>query len=92
MITQFANKKLERIQLLLGVVLFCVFISYSLNHAFPIYSTYIIIAIIIQAVAVLILMQQMIQNKTSVYRDVYTKMYKYVDTFVIKLCGEYLLY
>ena len=66
MITQFANKKLERIQLLLGVMLFCIFISYSLNHAFPMYYTYIIIPILIQAVAVLILMRQMMQNKTSV--------------------------
>ena len=44
MITQLANKKLECIQLLLGIILFCIFISYSLNHAFPMYSTYIIIA------------------------------------------------
>ena len=66
MITQFANNKLERIQLLLGVIMFCIFISYSLNHAFPPYSTYIIIAIVAQAIGVLILMRKMMQNKTSV--------------------------
>jgi len=66
MITQFANNKLERIQLLLGVILFCIFISYSLNHAFPLYSNYITAAIVIQAIGVLILMRQMMQNKTSV--------------------------
>jgi len=65
MITQFANKKLEYIQLLLGVMLFCIFISYSLIHAFPLHSTYIITTIMIQAVAVLVLMRQMLQNKTS---------------------------
>jgi len=66
MITQFANNKLERIQLLLGVILFCIFISYSLNHAFPLQSTYIIIVIVLQAIAVLVLMRKMMQNKTSV--------------------------
>lgn len=66
MITQFANKKLEYIQILLGVILFCIFICYSLIHAFPMYSTYIIITIILQAVTVLILMRQVIQNKTAV--------------------------
>ena len=94
MITQFANKKLERIQLLLGVVLFCVFISYSLNHAFPIYSTYIIIAIIIQAVAVLILMRQMLQNKTSVKPYFAWKANKYGSlqfNYSVKIIGLLLL-
>jgi hypothetical protein len=94
MITQFANKKLERIQLLLGVVLFCVFISYSLNHAFPIYSTYIIVFIIIQAVAVLILMRQMMQNKTSVKPYFAWKANKYHSlqfNYSVKIIGFSLL-
>ena len=94
MITQFANKKLERIQLLLGVVLFCVFISYSLNHAFPMYSTYIIIAIIIQAFAVLILMRQMLQNKTSVKPYFAWKANKYGSlqfNYSVKIIGLLLL-
>ena len=94
MITQFANKKLERIQLLLGIILFCIFISYSLNHAFPMYSTYIIIAILIQAIAVLILMRQMMQNKTSVKPYFAWKANKYSSlqfNYSLKIIGFILL-
>jgi hypothetical protein len=94
MITQFANKKMERIQLLLGVVLFCIFISYSLNQAYPIYSAYIIIAILIQAVAVLILMRQMMQNKTSVKPYFGWKANKYSSlqfNYSLKIIGFLLL-
>jgi len=94
MITQFANKKLERIQLLLAVMLFCVFISYSLNHAFPMYSTYIIIAILIQAVAVLFLMRQLMQNKTPVKPYFAWKANKYSSlqfNYSLKIIGFILL-
>ena len=94
MITQFANKKLEYIQLLLGVMLFCIFISYSLIHAFPMYSTYIIITIIIQAVTVLILMRQMMQNKTSVTPYFAWKANKYKSlqfNYSLKIMGGFFI-
>ena len=94
MITQFANKKLEYLQLLLGVMLFCIFISYSLIHAFPIYYRYIIITMIIQAVTVLILMRQMMQNKTSVSPYFAWKASKYKSlrfNYSLKIMGGFLL-
>ena len=94
MITQFANKKLECMQLLLGIVLFCIFISYSLSHAFPVYSAYIIVFIIIQAVAVLILMRQMMQNKTAVKPYFAWKANKYQSlqfNYSLKIIGFLLL-
>lgn len=94
MVTQFANKKLEYIQILLGVMLFCIFISYSLIHAFPMYSTYIISTIIFQAVTVLILMRQVIQNKTSVTPYFAWKANKYKSlqfNYSLKIIGVFLL-
>ena len=94
MVTQFANKKLERIQLLLGVMLFCIFISYSLIHAFPMYSEYVIITIIIQSIAVLILMRLVIQNKTSVSPYFAWKANKYKAlqfNYSLKIMGFFLL-
>ena len=94
MITQFANKKLEYIQLLLGVMLFCIFIFYSLIHAFPMYFTYIITTIIIQAVAVLVLMRQMMHNKTSVTPYFAWRANKYKSlkfNYSLKIMGFFLL-
>ncbi len=94
MVIQFANKKLERIQLLVGIILFCIFISYSLNHAFPMYSKYIVIAILIQAVSLLILMRQMMQNKTTVKPYFAWKANKYNSlqfNYSLKIIGYILL-
>ena len=94
MITQFANKKLECIPLLLGIMLFCIFISYSLIHEFPMYSTYIITTIIIQAVAVLVLMRQMMHNKTSVTPYFAWRANKYKSlkfNYSLKIIGFFLL-
>jgi len=58
------------------------------------YSTYIIIAILIQAIAVLILMRQMMQNKTSVKPYFAWKANKYSSlqfNYSLKIIGFILL-
>lgn len=94
MITQLANSTLERIQLLLGVFLFCIFISYSLHYAFPEQATFINIAMAIQAITILLLMRKMMQNKTTVKPYFAWKANKYKvfkSNYKVKIIGGIIL-
>jgi len=94
MITQIANNKLERSQFILGVLLFCIFITYSLSHGFPESTTYINTAIIFQAIAVLIIMRLIMQNKTTVQPYFAWNASKYKNlkfNYTIKIIG-YLIF
>lgn len=66
MIVQLANKRLEKIQMILGIFIFTIFISYSCIDAFHIQPGIIWTAIFLQAIGIVVAMRTMIKNKVTV--------------------------